>query len=180
MGGVDTGVDHVRAGALTSAAVVDVGGGARGLVREAADTPRGTALRDVGVDAEDSIFLNVFDLLELWLVTRIAVFLGSTTYLGEKTDLVQEGSLELASEAPELLAAVDVVRLGLAELANGSLEGVVAGTLPQLDEVLVRDDLAHPGGDDRGALLDGLSGGGRKSSGQKSQEGDGEMHLDEI
>jgi hypothetical protein len=64
VGGVNAGVDHVRASALTSAAVVDVGGGARRLVREAADTPRGTALRDVGVDAEDSIFLDVLDLWE--------------------------------------------------------------------------------------------------------------------
>lgn len=110
----------------------------------------------------------------------VAKFPGSTTHLREKADLVQEVGLELASEAPELLAAVDVIRLGLAELADGGLKGVVAGTLPQLDEVLVRDDLANPGGDDRGALLDGLSGGGRDSSRQKSQEGDGEMHLDEI
>ena len=130
MSGVDAGVDHVRAGALTSAAVVDVGGRARGLVREAADTPGGAALRDVGVDAEDSILLDVLDLWAWWLVSRMAKFSKRITHFGEKTDLVQEGSLELASETPELLAAVDVVRLGLAELADGGLEGVVAGAFP--------------------------------------------------
>ena len=60
---LDTGVDDVRAGAGARAVVVGVVGAAGLAVRDAAETPGGVALRDVLVDADDGILLDVLDLV---------------------------------------------------------------------------------------------------------------------
>ena len=61
---VDARVDHVRAGTFTSAVVIHVAGCAAGLVGDAAEAPWSTGLRDVCVDGEDGLLLNILDLLQ--------------------------------------------------------------------------------------------------------------------
>ena len=78
------------------------------------------------------------------------------------------------------MAPVDMVCLGLAELANGVVKGIVAGTLLQLDDVFSGDNMTGPGCDDRGTLAEGLGGGGCENSGKKGQEGGREVHGDEL
>ena len=73
-----------------------------------------------------------------------------------------------------------MVCLGLAELANGVVKDIVAGTLLQLDDVFSGDNMTGPGGNDWGTLAEGLGGWGRKSSGNKGQEGGREVHGDEL
>ena len=60
---LNTGVDDVRAGAGARTVVVGVVGAAGFAVRDAAETPGGVALRDVLVDADDGILLDVLDLV---------------------------------------------------------------------------------------------------------------------
>lgn len=62
MGRVDARVDHVRARAGTSRVVVDVGRRTAGAVRKARDSPGRVGLRDIRVDLEDGLLLDVFDL----------------------------------------------------------------------------------------------------------------------
>jgi hypothetical protein len=62
VGSVDASVDHVGASTGTGAIVVGIRRGARGLGREAGQTPGGAGLRGVRVDGEDSFLLDVLDL----------------------------------------------------------------------------------------------------------------------
>jgi hypothetical protein len=55
--------------------------------------------------------------------------LGWGAHIRQRPDLVQEGSAELASEALELAAPVNMVCLGVAESLEGSFESIVAGSL---------------------------------------------------
>ena len=78
------------------------------------------------------------------------------------------------------MAPVDMICLGLAELADGVVKGIVAGTLLQLDDVFSGDNMTGSGCDDGGTLADGLGGGGRENSGKKDQEGGRKVHGDEL
>lgn len=60
--GVDASVNHVGAGAGTGAVVVGVLGGTRLLGREAGNAPGGAVLRDILVDGEDGLLLDVLNL----------------------------------------------------------------------------------------------------------------------
>lgn len=62
VGRVDTSVDNVGAGTRTSAVVVGIGGGGDTLAGDGTQAPRSRALGHVGVDGEDLLLLDVFDL----------------------------------------------------------------------------------------------------------------------
>lgn len=57
MASVNSGVKNVRASASTGAVVVGVGGAAA-TARDAAETPRGIGLRDVGVDGGNGVLFD--------------------------------------------------------------------------------------------------------------------------
>lgn len=59
---VDTSVDDVGASACTGAVVVSVGRAAAGFVRDTGNTPRSARLGGVGVEGDDGILLDEFDL----------------------------------------------------------------------------------------------------------------------
>lgn len=59
---VDAGVNDVGAGAGSVCVVTRVGRLARGLAGETSQAPRGASLGDVGIDVDDGVLLNVFDL----------------------------------------------------------------------------------------------------------------------
>jgi len=62
VGGVDAGVDNIGAGAGSVGAVTSVCSLARGLAGETSQSPRGASLGDVGIDVDDGVLLNIFDL----------------------------------------------------------------------------------------------------------------------
>ena len=66
--GVDAGVNDIGACAGSVRVIASVGCLARCLAGETSDTPRGAALGDVGIDVEDGILLDVFD---LWIFQRL-------------------------------------------------------------------------------------------------------------
>lgn len=62
MGGVDARVNDVGTDTLAGAVIVDVLAGTSLSVGDAAKTPRGAVLGDVGIGTSHSILLNVLDL----------------------------------------------------------------------------------------------------------------------
>ena len=62
MGGINTRVNHVCAGAGAGAVVVDVGRRTLGLVRDSAEAPGRASLRNIRVDAKDGLFFNILNL----------------------------------------------------------------------------------------------------------------------
>jgi hypothetical protein len=62
VGGVDASVNDVGTSALASAAVIGVGGLARGLLGDTSETPGSTGLGSVSVDGDNGILLNIIDL----------------------------------------------------------------------------------------------------------------------
>lgn len=73
---VDTSVEDVGAGAGTGAVVVDVRAAATAAVGDAAQTPGGVGLADVGVNGEDLLLLDVVDLWEKKSLVSRRVFLS--------------------------------------------------------------------------------------------------------
>lgn len=59
---IDTGVDDIRASALSGALVVGVSPATRLGAGEAGNTPRSIVLLDGSLDGDDGILLNVLDL----------------------------------------------------------------------------------------------------------------------
>jgi hypothetical protein len=82
------------------------------------------------------------------------------TYIRESANDVQKAALELASEALEFGAPVDMVGLEVLELAQDKLEDIIVCPLLEFDDVLVGDDLCtSPSGKDWRTLVERLSGG---------------------
>lgn len=184
VGGVDTSVDDVRARAGTGAVIVGVGGRSLGLGRETSQAPRSVALRDISVDGEDGLLLNILDLYHVSANETGIHFPGyCATYLREVAELLEEVHVKFAGEALEALVAVDKVGLfALAgDAAQGSIESLAAGTLLQLDDVLAGDDLASARLDKGSALVDGAR--GRRSGhrrGDEGEEGSRELHFEGL
>jgi hypothetical protein len=164
---LDTGVDHVDAGALAGRFVIVVSRGTGAGAGDASKAPGSVGLRSV--DGDNSILLNV---LNLTAILEGRDFLGEEiidgkTYIGMGAENPNHVLVKGRSETTEDVL-VDVV--GLARnLLHGSIESRKSATLLELDNVLVGNHLAA-GLDQRsslGALLNGRS---AESEGKKTQK----------
>ena len=152
VGGVDTSVNDVGAGAGTARVVVGVGGRASVPVGETGKTPGSTSLGDVGLGGEDGVLLDVLD-------------------LGVEAESLNGLVVELTGEA---LEGTLVALGGLATtdaLANSAVDDGLGGGRLVLDDVLAGNDLASSGGLVERSTLLNRGGGGEGKSREEGDEG---------
>ncbi len=65
MAGIDSRVDDVCASTGTCTVIRHIACAAFGAVRNPAETPRCPGLRDISIDAEDRVLLDVFNLTDV-------------------------------------------------------------------------------------------------------------------
>lgn len=93
--GINTGIDDIGTSARTSTVVVDIGGAATGLVRNAAQAPGGTSLLDKSVQLDNGILLNVLNLYKNFVSICIFPLRFNLTALYSHQDGYEEPQVSL-------------------------------------------------------------------------------------